>query len=267
MTQNPPPANPENGLPSQRSRGLARRCHILVRTPPKRENLLLNLVCNIVVPTVVLMRFSSDRFLGPLWGLVVALAFPLGYGAYDLVKRRKTNFLSILGFVSVLLSGGLGLMKVGGIWFAVKDAAVPTVIGFAVLASLRSPTPLIRELLFNDQVVDVERVNAALAARNQQSAFERLLRRASVWLAVAFLGSAVVNFLLARHILVSPPGTPEFNAELGRMHMIVWPVIVIPSVLMMMAVFWRLISGLSALTGLKPDEIFQPEKAKSQPET
>ncbi len=233
-------------------------------TPRKKENVFLNLICNIVVPTVVLMRFSSDRFLGPLWGLVVALAFPVGYGIYDLIVRRKTNLLSILGFVSVLLSGGLGLMKAGGIWFAVKDAAVPTVIGAAVLLSLRSKNPLVRELLFNEQVIDVPRVTAALEERGRKPDFEQLLRRASIWLALAFLGSAVVNFILARAILRSPPATPEFNAELGRMHLLVWPVIVIPSMAVMMFVFWKLVNGLTELTGLKTDEIFHAEKSNTE---
>lgn len=234
-------------------------------TPRKKENVFLNLICNIVLPTIVLMRFSSDRFLGPLWGLLVALAFPVGYGIYDLIARRKTNLLSILGFISVLLSGGLGVMKVGGFWFAVKDAAVPTVIGAAVLLSLRTKNPLVRELLFNDQVIDVPRVTAALEERGRRTEFEQLLRRASIWLALAFLGSAVVNFFLARYILRSPPATPEFNAELGRMHLLVWPVIVIPSMAVMMFVFWRLVNGLTALTGLKTDEIFHAEKPKTQP--
>ncbi len=231
--------------------------------PKKQENLLLNIVCNILVPTVVLMKFSSDKYLGPLWGLVVALAFPIGYGVYDLIARRKTNVLSVIGFVSVLLSGGLGLLKAGGIWFAIKDAAVPTVIGAAVLLSLRSKKPLIRELLFNDQIIDVERVNAALDARGERPAFDRLLRDASVWLALAFLGSAILNFALARWILTSPPATPEFNQQLGKMHIMVWPVIVIPSMIVMMFVFWKLITGLTALTGLTQDEIFRGEKPKS----
>ncbi|PTX92450.1 VC0807 family protein [Opitutus sp. ER46] len=233
------------------------------KPPPKRENVLLNLLCNIVIPTVILMKFSTDRFLGPLWGLLVALAFPFAYGVYDLLVRRKTNLLSILGFISVLLSGGLGLMKVGGLGFAIKDAAVPLVIGAAVLLSLRSKKPLVRELLLNEQIVDVEKVTAALEARQTMPAFDRLLRNASLWLAFAFVGSAILNFILARWILRSPPATPEFNAELGKMHILVWPVIVIPSMVVLMYVFWKLMRGLSELTGLSSDEIFHPEKPKS----
>src|SRR5205809_4148674 len=102
-------------------------------TPAKQENPLINILCNIVVPTVVLINFSTERWLGPLWGLIVALVFPISYGIYDLITRRKKNFLSMLGIISVLLSGGLALAKVGGMWFAVKDALLPTIIGVAVL--------------------------------------------------------------------------------------------------------------------------------------
>jgi hypothetical protein len=227
---------------------------------PKKENMLLNLAFNIVIPTVVLMKFSTERTLGPLGGLLVAMAFPLGYGIYDLIERKKTNMFSIIGLVSVLLSGGLGVLGADGTWFAVKDAAVPTVIGAAVLLSVRTKKPLVRQLLFNEQVIDVARVNAALEERGERAAFDRLLRNASIWLACAFLGSAVLNFALARYILRSPPHTPEFNAELGRMHIIVWPVIVLPSMAVMMFVFWKLVTGLTVLTGLKSDEIFHAEQ-------
>ena len=233
------------------------------KPPAKKENPLINLVCNIVVPTLVLMKFSSERWLGPLYGLIVALAFPIGYGIYDLARRKKTNFLSILGFVSVLLSGGLALIKVGGIWFAVKDALLPTLIGVAVLASLRTKKPLVRELFYNDQILDVARIDAALDARGERAHFDRLLRRASLGLALTFLASAPVNFALALYVLKSPPGTPEFNAELGRMHILVWPVIAIPSMAAMMIVFWRLLNGRSALTGLSQEEIFHAEKPKA----
>ncbi len=232
-------------------------------TPPKKENVLINLVCNLIVPTIVLMRFSTDRWLGPMWGLVVAVSFPIGYGAYDLVVRRKTNLLSVLGTVSVLLSGGLGLLKVGGFWFAVKDAAIPVVIGLAVLLTARSKKSLIRELFFNEQLIDVDRINAALDARGERPAFDHLVRTASGWLAVTFLGCAGLNFALARSILRSPPGTPAFNEELGKMHWLMPLVVAVPSMIAMMAIFWKLLNGVGTLTGLSSDDILRAEKPKS----
>jgi hypothetical protein len=233
--------------------------------PPKRENPLINIVCNIVVPTVVLMKFSTDQWLGPLWGLIVALIFPVSYGVYDLIERKKTNYLSILGLVSVLLSGGFTLLKLGGIWFAVKDAALPTMIGLGILLSLRSKAPLVRELLYNESIIDVPRVDAALAARGKTGEFETLLKRASVGLALTMLASAPVNFALALYILKSPPGTPEFNADLGKMHWVSFVVIVLPSMVAMMFIFWKLMGGLVNLSGLTQDEIFPDPKAKQTP--
>jgi hypothetical protein len=230
---------------------------------PKRENPLLNLTFNLIVPTLILMKFSTDRWLGPLWGLIVALIFPVGYGVYDLVTRKKTNFLSVLGFVSVLLSGGLALAKIGSIGFAIKDATLPTVIGIAVLLSLRAKTPLVRELIYNDSIIDVPRVDAALAERGTTGEFDRLLRRASIGLALTFIASAPVNFALALYVLKSPPGTPEFNAELGKMHWVALLVIALPSMVAMMVVFWKLMNGLGRLSGLTQDEIFRDGAKKT----
>ena len=230
--------------------------------PVKAENLLLNLVCNIVVPTVVLMKFSSERWLGPIPGLLVALAFPVGYGLQDFIRRRKANFISIIGFASVLLSGGLGVLKVGGLGFAVKDAVVPTIIGAMVLISMRTKRPLVRELLYNDQVINVPKVDAALEERGNRVAFERLLARSSYLLAASFLLSAALGFGLARYLLRGTPGTPEFNSQLGRMHLLSLPVIVLPFLVISMYTLWKLLQGIEALTGLDSDAIFHqpPEK-------
>ena len=224
---------------------------------PKPENLLFNLVCNVVLPTVILAGLSGERWLGPKWGLVIALGFPVGYGLHDFSVRRRWNFISIIGFASVLISGGFGLLKVGGFWFAVKDAAIPGVIGLAVLASMRAKAPLVNELLYNPQVIDVERVEAKLTARGTQDAFTGLLRRSTGLLSLSFFVSAVLNFLLARHLIRSQPGTAAFNGELAKMHLLSWPVIVLPSMAMMMLVLWRLLHGIKALTGLELDDIFR----------
>lgn len=231
--------------------------------PVRSENLVVNLVCNVVVPTVILTWMSSDRWLGPRWGLIVALAFPLGYGIYDFAKRRRWNFISVIGFVSVLFSGGFGLMDLSGIWFAVKDAAIPAIIGLAVLASMGAKTPLVNELLYNPQVIDVEKVDAVLAARGARAAFAGLMRRSTGLLSLAFFLSAGLNFMLARHLLTGPPGTATFNAQLAKMHLLSWPVIVLPSTVVMFWVLWRLLAGIKTLTGLELEEIFRTPPDKS----
>lgn len=236
-------------------------------TPAKPENLLVNLVCNVALPAVLMAQLSKESRLGPAWGLVVALLFPLGYGIYDFIARRKTNFLSVLGFVGVLLSGVLGLLKLDGRWFAIKDAALPTIIGLLLLASMRSKEPLVKTLFFNDTIMDVGRVEAALAARNAQAGLAALLRQCTILVSLAFFLSAVLAYGLARWLLTSPGGTPEFNAELSKMHWLSIPVITLPAMVMMMVALWRMFNRLTALTGLTLDEVMKAQdagKAKGQ---
>jgi hypothetical protein len=242
-----------------------------VTTPaPKKENLLLNLACNLAIPTFVLMKLSDEPHLGPVWGfvprlgpqwgMIVALAFPLGYGIYDLVQRKKMNIFSIVGVASVVLTGTLNQVKADGLWFAIKEAAIPTLFGIAVLWSMRTKRPLVRELLWNDQVIDTARVESALEERGQRAELDQLLRRASFGLAASFLLSAVLNFGLARYLLRSPAGTPEFNAELGKMNGLSLPVIMLPTMVVTMVVFWKLMNGLTRITGLEIDDIFRGGK-------
>ncbi|MSU46711.1 MAG: MFS transporter [Lacunisphaera sp.] len=232
---------------------------------PKPENLLLNLVCSVALPTAIMTWGSGERGLGPKWGLLVALLFPLGYGLHDFIQRRRFNFISAIGFVSVLITGGFGLMKLDGFWFAVKDGALPLLIGLAVLASMRAKEPLVRELLYNPQVIDVDRVDAALTARGNQQGFARLLQSASYVIASAMLISAVLNYSFARAIITSPAGTEAFNQELAKMHWVSLAGLSIPTMALMMYALWRLFKGIGQLTGLSVDEILkQPPVKKTE---
>ena len=231
----------------------------------KPENLWINLICNLVIPTAILSKASGDNLLGPKWGLIVAVAFPLSYGIYDFAVRRRFNFISIVGFASVLISGGFTLLKLDGFWFAVKDAAFPMLIGLAVLASMRAKEPLVHEMLYNPQVIDVEKVDAVLNERNAQGDFKKLIGVASKLLALAMFVSGVLNFLLARYILKSPAGSEAFNAELAKMHWASLAVMVLTSMPMMLYALWRLLKGVEKLTGLGVDDILRqpPEKKKA----
>ncbi|HTI68578.1 MAG TPA: VC0807 family protein [Candidatus Limnocylindria bacterium] len=227
-------------------------------TPPreKRENLWLNLACNAVLPGLLLTKLSKPERLGPIWALVIALSIPVGYSIWDLIKRRKWNVISIIGFAGTLVTGALGLWKVDSFWFAVKEAAVPTVIGLAIPLSLNTSQPLVRALLYNDQVLDTSRIGTALKERQTEREFEKLLVWASWILAGSFVASAVINFFLARYLVTGAPQSPEQMAQIGKMHWVSWPAIVVPLTGLMMWTLMRLIKGIERLTGLNGDQIF-----------
>jgi hypothetical protein len=231
---------------------------------PKNENLFVSIVFNIVLPALVLGNLSGHGRLGAGGGLIAALVFPLAYGIYDFWRRRKANFISIISFIGVLLTGGLGLLKLGGFWFAVKDAAVSSLIGLAVLFSIRTKEPLVKMIFCNDAVMDLPRVDQLLRERGNELRFRRLLQHCTLIVAMSFFVSAALGYALARYLLRSPSGTEEFNAELAKMHWLSWPIIVVPCMVLMMVALWRLVTGMKLLTGLTTDEIFRGESAKSE---
>jgi len=67
----------------------------------------------------------------------------------------------------------------------------------------------------------------------------------------SFLFSSAMNYFLATWIVNSPAGTPAFNEELGRMNLLSYPVIVLPSMLIMIAVLYYLSRAINKLAGLK----------------
>lgn len=223
--------------------------------PSHKPRPMVDLLLSIILPSLILMKFSGEDALGPAGGLIVALAFPLGWGIFELIKYKKFNFIALLGLVSVLLTGGIGLFELDTKWLAIKEAAIPAVIGIAVLVSTFTPYPLVKTLLFNPAVMDVEKIKQKLELHNSTTIFESRLMKASYFVAGSFAFSATMNYILAKWIVTSAAGTPEFNEELGQLTLYSYPVIALPSMLMMAGIFYYLWRTIHDLTGLKLDEV------------
>lgn len=236
--------------------------------PIKKENSLLNLGFNIFLPILILNK--GDRWFGEWLSpyfkdtaipiLVIAILFPVAYFIYDFITRKKCNFISILGLISVLLTGGIGILEIPTKWFAVKEASIPAIIGIAVMVSLKTRYPLVRTLLLNPELMEIEKIDASLREHNKVESFNKLLRQCTYWLGFSFLFSAVLNFVLARWIVVSPSGTEAFNTEVSKMMLWSWPIIAIPSLLISMYALWILMKGIRALTGFNLEEIIKGSK-------
>lgn len=216
---------------------------------------LLEIAVTILVPALILMKASGDDALGAVNALLVALAFPLGWGAYELARRGKPGWLAVLGLVSVLLTGGIGLLALDPQWLAIKEAAVPGVIGLAVLISARTRYPLVKTLLYNPAVVDVARVQQHLNERGNAETFERRLLLANTLLAGTFFFSSAMNYALATWIVTSPAGSTAFNEELGRLTLLSYPMIALPSMLMLGFVLHCLLRTIREMTGLRLSDV------------
>ena len=224
-------------------------------TADSKPRPFVDILVSILIPSLILMKASGDDRLGPTGALLLALAFPIGYGLLELIRHGRRNVMALLGIVSVLLTGGIGLMKIDAQWLAVKEAAIPLAIGVGVLVANRLGYPLIRKLLFNPALMDVERIHTELDRNDNRTRFETRLNHANTLLAGTFLFSAVANYLLAKLIVRSESGSSAFNEELGRMTLLSYPVIAIPSMLMMLGIFWFLWRTVNRLTGLSLEEI------------
>ncbi|PWQ94784.1 VC0807 family protein [Leucothrix arctica] len=224
-------------------------------TDQQKQNPFMDLIVSIVLPSVVLMKFSGEDNLGPVMGLIVALAFPLGWGLYELIVHKKRNFVALLGLISVLLTGGIGLMKLDNQWLAIKEAAIPALIGIGVVISTYTKYPLVKTLLFNPKILHVDKINEKLEEKNNKEQFDKQLLNTNYLLAGTFLFSSIMNYILAKWIVVSPSGTEAFNEELGKMTLMSYPMIAIPSMIMMLGVFYYLWKTINKLSGLTLEEV------------
>jgi hypothetical protein len=155
------------------------------------------------------------------------------------------------------------LLQLDSGWLAIKEAAIPGLIGLVVLGSTQTRHSLIRTLLLNNTLLNADLINTRLQASGNTHLFEEHLLRATYWLSSTFFFSSAMNYVLAKWIVVSPAGSEAFNAELGRMNLLSYPMIAIPSMLMLMAIFYYLWRHISSLTGLKLDEVMHdPNKDK-----
>jgi intracellular septation protein A len=225
---------------------------------PKKSGLLSNLLINVVIPAIILSRFSGDDTLGPVWAVVVALAFPLLFGLWELKQSGKVNFFSVLGIISVLLTGGISLLQLPPSYIAIKEALIPGLIGIIVLVSQYTPYPLVKKLLINPELLDLPKLEQALAAQNNSALFNQRMARAGYIVAAAFFMSSALNYVLAKAIVVSQPGTTAYAEELGRMTWLSYPVIVLPSMVMLMGAIIYMFTQIGRLSGRSLEEFILP---------
>jgi len=216
---------------------------------------MIDLLVSLVIPSVILMKFSGAEDLGATTALIVALAFPLSWGLFEFFKYRQFNFIALLGLISIILTGGIGLLQLDPQWLAIKEAAIPGLIGVGVLLSTYTRYPLIRTLVYNPKFMNVEKISQRLNESNNSGAFETRIKNATYLLSSTFLFSSAMNYVLAKSVVTSPAGSASFNEELGQMTLLSYPVITIPATLMMMGILYYLWRTINGLTGLKLEEI------------
>lgn len=229
----------------------------------KPENPFLNILFNILIPVLILNK-GHKWGLDPKTAVIIALAFPLFFTLKSLIQTKKVGFIPLLGLLNVLVSGTLTLLTLGGIWFALKEAAFPLLIGVFVFISAYTKSPFFESLFMNPSTFDVEKLDQHLETPEKEADFHSLMKKSSVYLSVSFIMSAVLNFALAL-VIFSPldPTLPEvekqalLNEQLSQMTLYSLAVILIPSMIFLGAILYFTFKKINQITGLKMEELLK----------
>ena len=254
---------------------------------PKKsqEHPLANILINVLIPVLALSYLSKDPefqqaigkavkpwHIGPIKALIVALAFPIGYGVWHFVKTRKGNFFSALGLVSVLLTGGLtiflwnkdGTVKPhADVLFGLKEASIPFILGLAVIGSHYTKSPLLRVFLYSDSIFDIPKIERRVEEINGADSYQKILFQATLLFAASFFISTLMNFGLALYFLGdldhSAANARElYNSQVAKLTGWGFAVIGVPILVFLFFTLRRLLKGLGTLTGFKDEELMLP---------
>jgi hypothetical protein len=227
----------------------------------QKENSFSHVLFNIIIPVLILNK-GHKWGLPPQTAVLMALSFPLFFTLKSWLQSHKINFVSILGLLNVLVSGTLTLLALGGIWFAIKEAAFPLLIGAFVLGSAWTQKPFFQTLFMNPSTFDIAKIDSKLDDDTKKLKFHQLMKKSTVLLSISFIMSATLNFLLALRIFTPLQDTltelqkqETLNEQLSHMTIYSMIVILVPSMIFLGSLLYYTFKKIHALTGLTSDEL------------
>ena len=236
------------------------------------ENPLLNIFVNVLLPIVALSQLSKSGdkswHIGPEYGMAVAVAFPFIYGVVFFFKNKKFNFYSVLGIISVLLTGFItihvwnedgSIKENADLLFAIKEAAIPLMLGAAMLYSHRTKNPLIDVFFLNPDIFDIKKIEETAKEKNTFNDYLAFRLKLTWMFASSFLLSSLLNFILAMYLLKDANDKESYNLAVGKVMGYGYLVIGIPLMIIMVGCLIYLMRTISRITGLTKEEFMMPK--------
>ncbi len=225
-----------------------------------KQNPFINILLTILLPILVLNK--GGAYLGEKIALLVAVLLPLIYFAWDWFQNKHINGIAILGILNVLVTGIFAFIDLEGAWFAVKEGAFPFFIAVFVAFSAKKEKPFITMLFLNEQLFKIDLIKSKATEKGRESELKKLLVQATYALSGSFLLSALLNFFLALWIfqpiptdLIGDERSRVLNEQIATMTGWSYPVIALPSLLALVAIFFFVLKSLKRITGLESTEL------------
>jgi hypothetical protein len=245
----------------------------------QKENPILSLCCNILIPVIILKNgnkwinkilikyhgeewFYENSMIVDISSIVffIALICPVIYFFYDLLNRKNINLISILGFINIVLTGGIGIF--GGKfglsknWFIFKEGMLPIIIGLVLIIMSKYRQSTFNNILLNEVLFDKDKIRISIK-KDMQYEFEYIVRKAGYYLIGGFFISSIIQFTLASLIVVSSPSESSFIKEVSTMTWLSYIVVLLPTMLIVGKGYLGLISDIEKITGLKKEEFLK----------
>ncbi len=243
-----------------------------------QEHPFISLLFNIFIPVIILnkghrvfgMEFSATSV------LLVALALPVSYGAWDWYQNKRKNLVAGFGIINVLFTGGLALLKVKGIWFAVKEAGFPFLIGVFVLISAYIKKPFFERLIMHSHLLNWTLIESQITKTQNplilKDKLKMLFTKSTILFSYSFFMSAVMNFILAIYIFTDSPTSVSstesniiLNKKIADMTWLGFVVIGLPLTIFTMGIFWWFLKKLSRITDLSIEQLLPSNLKKPEP--
>ena len=245
----------------------------------EKENPLISICFNIFIPVLILkngdnwihkilqlldiaelpVQFLDNINLSSM-AFLIALIFPVAYFIYDFFKRKNVNVISILGFINVLLTGGIGIFGerfgLSKNWFIVKEGALPSLIGLGLIILRKLRKNSFNKILLNDIIFDNHKINSSIKYE-EQNEFETIVHRAGSHFIVGLFMSSFIQFILASLIVTSNPGESLFNEQVATMTWVSFLAVFVITMSIVGKGYLGLISGIEKITGLKKEDFLK----------
>lgn len=213
------------------------------------------LVVGFLIPTVILLYFSDESRLGPLWAMVAALILPLALEVYSLRIRRKPSYMSLLAIGGILIIGAISILGLSETWLALRRSIIYPVGAFGLVLALRYKHDLIDRALAT--VINMDVVYKAAKKNGTKELLARHIDKTVYAFAIFLLLVGVLSYLFTIFFITAPTGTSEFNAQYAQLRVASLLVVTLPFLVGTLGLLIYLATGVEKLTGLKTEELLK----------